>query len=40
MRAGVVGANPRIGRLFIALAVGVLILGVTQLGSARVDFLP
>ena len=40
MRAGVVGANPRVGRLFIALAVGVLILGVAQLGSARVDFLP
>ena len=40
MRAGVVGANPRVGRIFIALAVGVLILGVAQLGSARVDFLP
>ena len=40
MRAGVVGANPRVGRLVIAVAVGVLVLGVAQLGSARVDFLP
>lgn len=40
MRPGVLGANPRIGRLFIALAVGVLVLGGAQLGSARVDFLP
>jgi Cu/Ag efflux pump CusA len=40
MRAAVLGSNPRVGRLAIALAIGVLIMGFTQLGSARVDFLP
>ena len=35
-----VGANPRVGRLAIAVAVALLILGIAQAGSARVDFLP
>ena len=39
-RAALVGANPRYGRLVLAVAVGVLVLGATALGSARVDFLP
>jgi Cu/Ag efflux pump CusA len=34
------GANPRVGRLAIAVAVALLILGIAQAGSARVDFLP
>ncbi|MHA3835444.1 efflux RND transporter permease subunit [Terrabacter sp. AAH1] len=32
--------TPRFGRLAIAAAVGVLVLAGTQLGSAKVDFLP
>ena len=32
--------GPRFGRLAIAAAVGVLVLAGTQLGSAKVDFLP
>jgi len=36
----VLGTNPRIGRLAVAAAVAVLLLGITQLGSARTDFLP
>jgi Cu/Ag efflux pump CusA len=40
MKSAVVGANPRLGRLAMAVAVGILLLGITQLGSARVDFLP
>jgi Cu/Ag efflux pump CusA len=39
-RAALVGANPRFGRLVLAVAAGVLVLGATALGSARVDFLP
>ncbi|GAA4733532.1 efflux RND transporter permease subunit [Pedococcus ginsenosidimutans] len=36
----VFGANPRVGRLSIAAAVGVLIMGISSMGSARTDFLP
>lgn len=32
--------SPRFGRLAIAAAIGVLVLAGTQLGSAKVDFLP
>lgn len=35
-----VGANPRFGRLVLAVAAGILVVGATALGSARVDFLP
>jgi len=35
-----VGANPRFGRLVLAVAAGVLVLGASALGSAKVDFLP
>jgi Cu/Ag efflux pump CusA len=35
-----VGGNPRVGRLAIAVAVALLVLGIAQLGTARVDFLP
>ncbi len=40
MSWGVPGVNPRVGRLGIAMAIGILILGVVQLRSAKVDFLP
>ena len=40
VKGAVLGANPRIGRLAVAAAVAVLLLGITQLGSARTDFLP
>ena len=35
-----IGANPRFGRLVLAIAAGVLVLGASALGSAKVDFLP
>ena len=35
-----VGANPRFGRLVLAIAAGVLVLGASALGSAKLDFLP
>ncbi len=35
-----VGANPRFGRLVLAVAAGVLVLGASALGSAKLDFLP
>ena len=40
MSWGVPGANPRVGRFGIAVAIGILILGVVQLRGAKVDFLP
>ena len=40
MSWGVPGANPRVGRFGIAVAIGILILGLLQLRSAKVDFLP
>ncbi|HET7398007.1 MAG TPA: hypothetical protein VFJ94_05750, partial [Intrasporangium sp.] len=36
----VVGARLRAGRLFLALAVAILVLGATSLGAAKLDFLP
>src|SRR5689334_16975558 len=38
--SAVVGAGPRTGRLALAVATALLVLGLAQLGSARVDFLP
>ncbi|XGX79982.1 Cobalt-zinc-cadmium resistance protein CzcA [Terrabacter sp. BE26] len=35
-----VGANPRFGRLVLAVAAGILVLGASALGSAKLDFLP
>jgi Cu/Ag efflux pump CusA len=35
-----IGTNLRVGRLAIAAAVALLVLGISQLVSARVDFLP
>ena len=35
-----VGASPRFGRLVLAIAAGVLVLGASALGSAKLDFLP
>ena len=35
-----VGTNPRVGRFAIAVAVALLVLGITRLVSARIDFLP
>ncbi|GAA2021632.1 efflux RND transporter permease subunit [Terrabacter terrae] len=35
-----VGANPRFGRLVLAVAAGILVLGAAALGSAKLDFLP
>jgi Cu/Ag efflux pump CusA len=38
--AALVGANPRFGRLVLAVAAGILVLGASGLGAARIDFLP
>ena len=40
MRSALLGLNPRIGRLAVAAAVAFLVVGLTQLGAARADFLP